>query len=180
LAATAAGALQHSGINPYLNPLNWLGYFSLGVLAQRKLERGLLLLRRRAPLVVLSYVVLLILAFWAEPGEGGYFTNLAMPLQIAGIVCILAISTVSALDTPALHRLSELTFSIYLVHFLVLPFRRVLVHAPLFEFINPLAYLGIAAGLLALTWKLSALLRMDGAYATLLGIRRRQIDADPQ
>lgn len=158
-------------VNHYLNVFNWVGYFSLGVLAKGKLESYLSFLKTKVIFILPLYAVSLVISFFIEPNAGGYFSKLAMPMQFAGLICIFAVSSLSLFNKPVLYMLSEISFTIYLTHFLVFPIRAFLIQSPLFEFVNPIIILTINAGLLLFMWKVAKLIKLNKLYTTLVGIR---------
>lgn len=158
-------------INNYLNIFNWLGYFSLGILAKGRMEVILSFLKSKILIILLGYPLLLVVGYLIEPNTGGYFSKLAIPMELAGIIYIFALSSLYIFNKNIIYTISELTFSIYLTHFMVFSIRRFLLENPVFEFINPIIILAVNTCLLLFFWKISSLLKLDKIYTTLLGIR---------
>jgi surface polysaccharide O-acyltransferase-like enzyme len=158
-------------VNNYLNVFNWIGYFSIGVIAKGRLEDFFSFLKTKVFYIIPSYIILLFIVFLIEPNAGGYFSKLAIPMQLAGMIFIFTLSTMEIFNKPVFHNLSDLTFSIYLTHFMVFPIRRFFIESPIFEFLNPIIILIFNAGLLLLIRKVSKIFYMDKLYNTLLGIR---------
>lgn len=165
-------------INNYLNVFNWIGYFSLGIFMKGYLKLIMEFLKKYRLLIVIAYAFALCLSFYFEPHYAGYFSKLAIPLQLLGVVFIFSISTVKQLNNNILAKISELTFAIYLTHFLIFPIRKFMFTGILLEFINPLIILMINCLVLLTGIYISGKIKLNGLYCLLLGIRKNKVEKE--
>ncbi len=177
---TAFGIIDHCAfvlfgmgpVNNYLNLFNWIGYFALGVMAKEiPLDSLFYRLKQMIWIILPGYVLLLAGSLLLEPDKGGYFSKLAIPMQLAGVLTVFAFASVRCLHRRWVYRLSDLTFAIYLTHFFVFPIRRFLPTGVPGEVLNPFLILIIVSGLLYLGQRISRLLSLEKLYTLMLGIR---------
>jgi peptidoglycan/LPS O-acetylase OafA/YrhL len=140
--------LGFGSFNNYLNTFNWLGFFSLGVLLKRNMKYWLDKLNKNIFFILITYLSLLILSILLEPSSGGYFSKLAIPLELAGMFMFFSFATLNIFHKPIVYKISKFTFTIYLLHFLVFPFRKFLINDYFFQFLNPIFYLLICSGVI--------------------------------
>lgn len=158
-------------INNYLNVFNWIGFFSIGILLKNNLKNIMVFLKRNIIIITATYILSLIIGFYLEPAYAGYFSKLAIPLELLGVIFIFSLSTITWLNNKFVHNIAELTFEIYLTHFLTFPIRKFLIHTPIMEFINPFIFLGFNCALLLIGRSFSEKINLENWYCLLLGIR---------
>jgi hypothetical protein len=159
-------------LNNYLNVLNWIGYFALGILAKDWLYKILSIINQKFYFVVFVYLGCLIASLYIEPYQGGYFSKFAIPLQIMGGLMILSISTLRIFDNHIINETSKFTFAVYLTHFLIFPIKRLMFHSIIFDFVNPLVILLVNVLFLIIGLKIAKLLKIGRLYKSCLGIRQ--------
>jgi hypothetical protein len=155
----------------YLNVFNWLGFFSIGVLLKKNMSYFLNFLNKNVFYILILYILCLFFSFYIEPESGGYFSKMTLPMEFIGVVSLFSLSTLMVFNRPVFARIAELSFGIYLTHFLIFPIRKYLPVYSFMEFINPLIILTLNSILLLLGLRISKWINLDGLYCTLLGIR---------
>ena len=158
-------------VNHYLNVLNWVGFFSLGLLFQTRMEFLLFKLNKNILLIFLLYALFVFISIVLEPSYGGYFSKLSIPLELMGMCLLLAISTLEIFDKPIIHKISGFTFTIYLIHFLVFPFRKILITNHFFQFLNPIIYMLICVAVISIGKKIANVLKLNRLFILLMGVR---------
>lgn len=164
----------------YLNVFNWIGFFSLGVLLKSKMEIVLSFVNTYKLLIVLGYILVLVLSVYIEPNAGGYFSKLAIPLELMGVLCMFSLATIKFFDYLPISKIAELSFGVYLIHFITFPVKKFLVFSPFMDFINPFIILGLSCSLLLIGLKFAEIFRCQKIYCILLGIResKKQVAND--
>lgn len=158
----------------YLNIFNWIGFFSLGILLKSKMDALLLFAKKNRIFIVLGYLTLLVLSLYLEPNSGGYFSKLAIPLELSGVFCLFSLATVDFFGHLPIDRIAELSFGVYLIHFLTFPVKRFLMFSPIMDFLNPFIILVLSCGLLLIGLECAKLLRCQKIYCILFGIRENR------
>ena len=118
------------------------------------------------------YILCLFFSLYIEPESGGYFSKIALPMEFIGVISLFSLSTLPVFNRLVFTKIAELSFGIYLTHFLMFPIRKYLPAYPFMEFINPLIILTLNSVFLLSGLKISKLINLDGLYCTLLGIRK--------
>lgn len=162
-------------INNYLNVFNWIGYFSLGILVKGHLGLIMEFLKKYRLVIVVTYLFALCISFFLEPLDAGYFSKLAIPMQLLGVAFIFSMSTLKELNNSVVAKVAELTFAIYLTHFLIFPIRKFFFTSALLEFINPVIILTVNCLILLTGIYISQRIKGYGLYCLLLGIRRTKV-----
>ena len=157
-------------INSYLNPLNWLGFFGLGILLKNYLEVLLHFLNKNLFLICLTYIAFAIVSVFLE-NEHGYFSKFALVNELIGLLVVLALSTIYFLKSKIIIDVARFTFSIYLIHFLMFPLRKLLIVNHYTQFLNPILYLICCYLLIKVGLYFSKLIRLDKQYTTIMGLR---------
>lgn len=115
IVLTSMGLLK--GINHYLNPLNFIGYFSVGIMIARK--NNLLDLAKKFAnyklLLMSIYILLLLLIrhFEVTAGYWGYATLIVQPVAIS---LVFSLATMGFIYNDRILKLGIQSFSIYLLH----------------------------------------------------------------
>lgn len=172
LDALAKDVLGVDSINNYLNVFNWIGFFTLGIMAKGRLEQFLLFNYNKRWIVLILFISVIGLGLIIEPTYSGYFSKLGMLSELLGGLCLFNLSKFPIFNHKTVFVISGLTFAIYLIHFLVFPFRRFLPQNQVFEFVNPIVYLLLASGLILGGEYIATQLKLDRMYRVLLGIRK--------
>ena len=92
-------------------------------------------------------------------------------MEFTGVICLISLSTLQVFDGVIFKRIAGLSFGIYLTHFLMFPIRKYLPAYFFMEFINPLIILILNSIMLLLGLRVSKLIKLNGLYCILLGIR---------
>lgn len=163
--------LDFTPFNNYLNIFNWIGFFSLGILFQGKMQHLLFILNKNIVSILILYVIVVFFSLLFEPNAGGYFSIFAIPLEITGLLALFSLSTLPVFHQKIIYKISEFTFTVYLIHFLVFPFRRFLISNYFFQFLNPVVYLLICIGLILIGKYVSKKIKMESLFTTLMGVR---------
>jgi hypothetical protein len=129
-----------SKLNNYLNPFNWIGFFGMGYLMKNRMAPYLLLFNRYYIFIILVYLGFLMLSVSIDSGFG-YFSLLAFPNEILGMVVIFSIATLPIFRLKKIIAISDYVFTVYLLHFLVFPLRIFLIQNHFTQFINPIIYI---------------------------------------
>lgn len=157
----------------YFNIFNWIGFFAIGILLKNKMEFLIEAVSSKWLLLFCSYICFVVLSVYVEPKNGGYFSSLAFFTELFGFLAILALSTRKIFHKALIYRVSELSFAIYLTHFLVFPFRKFFFNHPLMEFINSLVLLSLITFFLIIGEIIANYLKLNNVYELLLGIRNK-------
>ena len=171
---TAWGVLDVTrvGLTDYLNPLNWIGYFCLGVWLKRAdVYRLMTWCRKCLWLLVPAYGGLFALSHLLGD-RMGYFGWFGMPLQLMGSMIIVGVSSFEWLDCKPLRYVSGASFGVYLLHMFSLPVvEKVLGYLPVETFLAPaLTLAATAAGFFALQ-VICDKIRLGKAFRLLSGVR---------
>ena len=158
-------------INNYLNLFNWIGFFS-----KNYIKNVMLFLKKKIIIILVTYGLFLTIGFYLEPNYSGYFSRLAIPTELFGVICIFSISTIKWLNNKYTYSLTELIFAIYLTHFLTFPVRKFLIHNLFTEFVNPFIFMGVNCFLLLSGLYISRKINLEKLYCILLGIRMEKVE----
>lgn len=158
----------------YLNVFNWVGFFSLGVLLKSNIEIVLSFTKANRLFIVFGYILLLILSLYIEPNSGGYFSKFAIPLELVGVLCMFSLATAEVLNFLLVSKIAELSFGVYLIHFLTFPVKKFLLFSPFMDFVNPFIILALSSSLLLVGLKIAERIQCSKTYRTLLGIRENK------
>ena len=152
------------GFNPeewtgYLNPLNWIGYFALGVLGQTEINCWRKFLYSRATAILVSFVFIATLVYQLiMESPGSYFYGGGCLLvRTSGVILMLSWANLIGRKIENSHDVLTKTFteigkdsySIYLWHFLPLHFIIALFNLPIlinWVIIRPFVTVTIVAG----------------------------------
>lgn len=180
LVLTAFGYLDQIGakitgapfeLYNYLNIFNWIGFFSIGILLKSKMHLLLEFAKRYRLFIMLGYIVILIVSVYLEPKSGGYFSKLAIPLELFGVFGMLSVATLPFFRFLPIDKVADLSFGVYLIHFLTFPVKRFLLFSPIMDFVNPIILLILSCWVLLVGLKVAEFFRCQNIYCILLGIR---------
>lgn len=174
---TATGVLapiiEALHITNHLNVFNWIGFFAVGMLLQRLDEKATYrFLRRYRLLFVLLFIACYSLAVAFEGINLDYFSYLAIPYELIGVLALFSVSTFQLSDNKVFSALSESSFTIYLIHLIFIGLLdNILARFVVLSLLAPIViivvvFLCLMAGL----W-LARKVKLDNLYCTLLGVR---------
>ena len=105
------------GINHYLNPFNWIGFFALGMILQQiDAEKLFNFFRKFRFLNVVLFVIAFVILLIFTNVKSDYFSLVAIPYELLGSLAILSLSTFNLTKYKIFKKLSAYTFCIYLIH----------------------------------------------------------------
>lgn len=155
---------------PYLNPLNWFLFFGIGVkLKNEKNAKFLEIISGNFYSFIIAILLFILIVFLEKPG--GYFTKFAIINEFLGFCIILYLSSLSFFQNKIVKLIANYSFSIYLIHFLFFPIRKIL---PVYlnnDFIFPFCILISATISLLIGNFVSKKIKLNAIYTLLLGIR---------
>ncbi|OBS13150.1 hypothetical protein ATE49_13880 [Elizabethkingia miricola] len=173
IVSLAITYLNHYNIYSYLNIFNWIGFFSLGMLAKGHLYNVITALKKYTYIIILlSIGIITYITLTIESNYAGYFSKYAFGLEILGGGVLLLISSYKVFNNKMILMVSKYSFSIYLIHFLFFPIKRIVPHNLLFEICTPILLTFLISILLYLGELVFSKIKYGGnLYNTLLGIR---------
>ncbi len=178
--ATALGLLDGVTatlhLTNYLNIFNWIGYFGLGCYL-RSVDKDKLyrFLRRSTVFSVPAFIVMYVLICIFQI-KTGYFSYIGMPYQLVAALAIAGVSTAACLDHKVIHTVSNMTFTIYLVHMPLIGLIDVIFKLNIVtKLLAPLIILLSTVILLYIGYLCARLIKLEKLYGILTGMR---IDRD--
>lgn len=163
-------------ITNYLNIFNWIGYFSIGLIAKKYclLERLFISFKTHCVnnIIITLYIVSLLLCPLVEPGYGGYFSKLGFIMQLFAIIIAIYISSRIKFHKETLFNVGRYSYSIYLIHFIPIRLYAFITDIiPELSYIAALVILIICYLILSIGRSIAKVLNLENVYCTLLGIR---------
>ncbi|CCZ58223.1 acyltransferase [Hungatella hathewayi] len=161
------------GITDYLNPFNWFVFFSLGLkLKHTSMEKLLEKRRWILPFTMVIWCILFVVGFYVETDGYGYFSKLGILMELLSTVAVLCISSFGRIQSKIMVGVGKLSFSIYLIHFLVIPVIEKYVNLPgTFMLISPIITLTICIVIIKVGDRFSKTLGIQRFYTILIGER---------
>lgn len=105
----------------------------------------------------------------------GYFSYIGMPYQLIGVWCILGISTFDFLDIKLLHKISNMTFGVYLLHMIIIGLSdRIYMLNSVTKLISPVIVAGFSLIVLYIGYFIASKIKLGDLYCTLTGIRMKR------
>ncbi len=177
LLLTAAGVLgpvlAALHINNYLNPFNWIGFFALGMLAQGLGEETLFVFFKKSRFLWMALFVAtfsLLLVF--REVRFDYFSFVAVPFELLGAGATLGLSTFTLTHIPFFKRLSDISFSTYLIHMIFIGLLdEVLAKTAPTRFLSSVIIIAVCFAFFFITQGVAKRLHLHRAYEVLLGVR---------
>lgn len=115
ILATATGILDF--INPYINPLNFAIYFSIGILIRKQdiLNKISIIFYKRKVFLLILYIFMLFIVYKLDISSGywGYSSLILQPIAIA---LSMGIAKFKLLKQKIIIYIGKQSFSIYLIH----------------------------------------------------------------
>lgn len=156
----------------YLNILNWIGYFCIGLLLKSLNVYKITEYCRKHMLLLAFCWAAVFLASLRFDRAAGYFSIFAIPLQLIAAFMVFGISSYSFMDCFAVNTVSRLSFCIYLLHMAVVPIVYKFFGAIyLIKLFMPLITAGSIVLCLVLAELLAQKLKLTKLFYTLSGIR---------
>lgn len=180
LMLTAAGAwdpvIEFLHITNYLNVLNWVGIFALGILMKRVAPEKLFAFFRKTRwiFVVLFLVAVVVICLLDIPT--GYFSYVGIWLELLGVFAIFGVSTLPALSNRLFADLSNMSFAIYLIHMMVIGVFDVVFNLNLItQILAVFIVIGISYGALLVCRWLIKTIKLDRVLNPFFGFRAIKI-----
>lgn len=160
-------------ITAYLNVFNWIGFFAFGLLLQKVEEQKLtLFLTKYRFLFVTFFAVCYFLSLVFEDVKLDYFSFLAIPYELVGVLAVFSISTFQLTDKKFFANLSASSFAIYLIHMIFIGLLDgYLARFVMLKLLSPLIVIvSVHTCLMAGLW-LSRRINVDKLYCMFTGVR---------
>ena len=164
-------------ITNYLNVFNWIGIFAVGMLVKKiPAERFYWFIRkmRFVFLGLFAVAVALVCVFdvWV-----GYFSYVGIWLELLGTLTILGISTMKIFENKFVFDLSNLSFTIYLMHMMVIGvFDRLYNIHPITQAMSVFIVIGICYGALFVARWAIRFVKLEKYLYPLFGFRTRRLE----
>lgn len=124
LMLTAAGVwtpvIEYLHITNYLNIFNWVGIFAMGVLMKRVDEQKLFLFFKKSRWIFAAAFVTAVTVICVLDIPTGYFSFVGIWLEILGVLSFFGISTIPILSNRLFADISNMSFTIYLIHMMII------------------------------------------------------------
>ena len=159
-------------LNPYLNILNWIGIFAIGVLIKRHnlLEKMQERLEKNWILILLAIAIIGIILILCKQTTS-YWNLLTILIGIIGFVAVITIS-LKLTKINLLVDIGKKSFHIYLIHLLFLEkLNQIYTANSIFAIIRPVITVLIIYMLVLLGQKIAKLLNIERIYNIVLGVR---------
>lgn len=176
LELTAAGVLEPVikalHITNHLNIFNWIGFFAFGFLCQNidtdKLYNVVIKFRLPSLIIFCLFFVMLFITKF----NIGYFSYIGWIFEIVGTIAIFSISTFSFLNVKLIRKISNESFTIYLIQFMVIGLINDLYNVilPLQIFANVIVVL-VSFLAVELCMFIAKKIKIDKLASTVLGVR---------
>lgn len=113
-------AISKLGITNYLNLLNWIGFFALGVLLQRnEPDRLYQRITKYRLYSICAFMLVYGFVFWKNIPTG-YFSKFGWMLELLGATAFIAIASYIPKNCRLIKKIAGYSFTVYLVHFMVI------------------------------------------------------------
>ena len=164
-------------ITNYLNIFNWIGVFALGMLIKQINPEKLYSFLRKSRFVALGLFAVAVLLICIFDVKVGYFSYIGIWLELLGTLAILGISTIGILENKLFYDISNLSFTIYLVHMMVIGvFDRVYNLHFVLQAMSSFIVIGICYGVLFVGRWLIKLIKLEKYLYPLFGFRNRKME----
>ena len=160
-------------ITNFLNPLNWIGFFAAGMLLQRINEEKLLsFFEKYRFLFITAFAICYVLALMFEEIRLDYFSYLAIPYEVVGVLAVFAVSTFVITDKKFFSYLSSSSFTIYLIHMIFIGvLDGYLAKVAILRLLSPFVIIALAFGFLMLGLYISRKIKLEKIYCLITGLR---------
>lgn len=124
LMLTAVGVwdpiIKFLHITNYLNVLNWVGIFALGILMKRIAPEKLFAFFRKSRWIFAVAFLVAVVVICLLDIPTGYFSYIGIWLELLGVLAIFGVSTIPVLSNRLFADISNMSFTIYLIHMMVI------------------------------------------------------------
>lgn len=158
--------------NPYLNVMNWIGVFAIGVLIRRKnfLEIIKTFLKDKVILISISYAILFAILCLFKLNIS-YWNLLSLIIGVLSFVAVLSIS-LRLSNINWLVDIGKKSFFIYQIHALFVSiFRNILANSNVFAILRALVIVLTIYFIAILGQRIARFIKLEKIYNMLLGIR---------
>ena len=182
LMLTAAGVLDTVisalHITNYLNIFNWVGVFAMGMLLKQLSPEKLYNFLYKSRFIALGAFAMAVTLVCIFDIHVGYFSYLGIWLELLGTLAILGVSTISIFENKLFYDISNLSFTVYLVHMMVIGiFDRVYNLHFILQAISVFIIIGICYIILFVGRWLIKLIKLDKYLYPLFGFRNRKMES---
>ena len=166
------GIIQSLHITNYLNIFNWAGYFAIGYLLQEVKGEQIIDLLRRTMFFSTTISLVLYILICTFNIQNGYFSFIGMPYQLVTAMALMGISTYNIFDKSIVHKMSNLTFGVYLIHMFVVSIGIKLCGFSIpTKLSTPIVVVAICMLVLEIGHFISKKIHLEKLYCTLTGVR---------
>lgn len=180
LILTAAGVLapviSALHITNYLNIFNWVGVFALGMLLKQVSAEKLYSVLHKTRIIAPCAFVIAVAVVCIFDIKTGYFSYIGIYFELLGALAILGVSTFGVLENKLIYDISNMSFTIYLIHMMVIGvFDRVYNLHFILQAVATFIVIGICYIILFVGRYLIKLIKLEKYLYPLFGFRNRQI-----
>ena len=169
------GVTDALNITNYLNIFNWVGYFAVGYLLQDVKCQAIYDFLKQTTFVSIPLFLVLYAVICIFNVKTGYFSYIGLPYQLIGAWAVLSASTYSVFDKNVMHRISNMTFGVYLLHmFMISPVLKICSITTVTKLFTPVAVIVVCLVIFQVGYMISQKLHLDNIYCTITGIRAKR------
>ena len=164
-------------ITNYLNVFNWIGIFVIGMLVKRVPAEKFYLFIRKTRFVFLGLFAVAVALVCVFNVGVGYFSYVGIWLELLGTLAILGISTAKIFENKFVFDVSNLSFTIYLVHMMVIGvFDRLYNIHPITQAMAVFIIIGISYIALSIARWAIRFVKLEKYLFPLFGFRARKLE----
>lgn len=186
LELTAFGVLQPVitalHITNYLNIFNWLGFFVFGRLIQTIDADRIFQFLKTTRVAFLALFAVLLVVFLITDVNTTYFSFVGWGYELVGAMAIFGAATYPALNNRVFKRVSNCSFSVYLIHLMVISllnkvcFKLFNLFPPL-QLIQNLLVIAVSVLFIELALLLARALKLNRLAGAVFAVRTQQTAA---
>lgn len=183
LELTAFGVLQPViaalHITNYLNIFNWLGFFAFGRLVQTINADRIFQFLKTTRVAFLALFVVLLVVFLITGVNTTYFSFVGWGYELIGAMAIFGAATYPALNNRVFKKVSNDSFSVYLIHLMVISllnkacFKLFSLFPPL-QLIQNLLVIAVSVLLIELALLLARALKLNRLAGAVFAVKTQQ------
>ena len=168
-------------ITNYLNIFNWVGVFALGMLAKQVSEEKLYNFLYKSRFITLALFAITVILVCIFDIKTGYFSYIGIWFELLGTLAILGASTIRVFENKLFYDISNLSFTIYLIHMMVIGiFDRLYNLNFVLQAAAVFIIIGICYGILFVGRCIIKLIKLEKHLYPLFGFRNRTIEKKEQ
>lgn len=169
------GVTETLNITNYLNIFNWIGYFAIGYLMQEVKGQEIYDFLKQTRFVSIPLFLVLYAVICIFNVKTGYFSYIGLPYQLIGAWAILSTSTYSIFDKNYMHRISNMTFGVYLLHmFMISLVLKICSFTVITKLFAPVLVVLVCLVIFQVGYMIAQKLHLDNIYCTIFGIRAKR------